>query len=610
MMKICIQGFARSLLLASAVFMANWCRADEPEQILFQHFKLKDDVVTLVQSTVRPGVLKSPVTSEKNGELYLELLGGNGSTLWSDVLDDPTVQRMEYEDPDHPGQLKTHWVQSTEAEFTVRVPFHKAAKQLRVQRLASPALKTDAIGQAKIMLGTFELPEQGMETPVMPPPSPGTISQILYNGPTNKRINIVLLAEGYLASQTNKFSTDATMVLNSILNTPPFNAYRRYFNGFKIFVASAEAGSDHPSRSVNKDTYFNSTYDSYGLTRLVTIPPNDHDGSYANGKGKVDTLLQSLLPEYDVAVIVVNDTEYGGSGGNPLVVSIDSSAAEVAVHELAHNYAGLGDEYDSAYPGYPDIEEPNTTRETNRTSIKWNSWIKNTTPIPTPETSQYTTVIGLFEGAHYHDTGWYRPKQSCKMNYLGVPFCEVCAEALIKSTYGLVRPIETNSPTDSVITLVDPQSLTLSIKRMQPTSLSLRVQWFTNDVAVAGATADAFTVGARALLSGNNLVRVQVSDPTASVRNDPQNVLKDSRTWTVEARLRPLLVAKQAPDSDGFALSVSGNIGDSYRLQAASDPTTADWVDLLSFTLVDTVTNLVDMASPLFPTRFYRVISP
>src|SRR5215510_9392988 len=103
--------------------------------------------------------------------------------------------------------------------------------------------------------------------------SQGTLTQILTNGPTDKRINIVFLSEGYLESQTNQFAANARSVLAKIIQTPPFNAYSNYFNAFTIFVPSAEAGSDHPSTLVFKNTYFNSSYDSYGIARLITIPP-------------------------------------------------------------------------------------------------------------------------------------------------------------------------------------------------------------------------------------------------------------------------------------------------------------------------------------------------
>ena len=225
-----------------------------------------------------------------------------------------------------------------------------------------------------------------------------------------------------------------------------------------------------------------------------------------------------------------------------------ASSREIAVHEAGHTFSGLGDEYDSAYPGFPDTEEPNTTRETNPASIKWRDWILGGTPIPTPETSTYAAVVGLFEGAHYHDTGWYRPKLDCKMKTLGVPFCEVCAETLIKSTYRLVRPIEAHSPlTNSVITLAETQSLSLAITPLNPAGHGLKTQWFTNNVAVPDATNSGFIVTGSALSLGTNQIRVEVVDPTVKVRNDPTQLLKDSRAWRVNMQVSPVLEARGLP---------------------------------------------------------------
>jgi hypothetical protein len=240
------------------------------------------------------------------------------------------------------------------------------------------------------------------------------------------------------------------------------------------------------------------------------------------------------MPQYDIVALIVNDTEYGGSGGFPLIASVNTSSAEIAIHELGHSFSGLGDEYSTAYPGYPDIEEPNTTMQTNRALIKWTSWILPTTLVPTPDVSSNSTVVGLFEGAHYHTTGWYRPKRSCKMRSLGVPFCEVCSETLVKSIYGQIRPIETTSPaTNNVIILTNAASVSLSVSNIAPSTHTLSVQWFTNNIAVSGVTSTVFTVPGFALPSGTNLVRADVTDATSFVRNDSSQVLKDTRTWRV-----------------------------------------------------------------------------
>ena len=182
-----------------------------------------------------------------------------------------------------------------------------------------------------------------------------TVEPMLVNGPTDKRLNIVFLSEGYIASELDKFGTDATSALNHLLDTQPFKEYGSYFNAYRINVISNESGSDHPGTASDEftcpgcpvffaDTYFNSTYDSFAIHRLLTIPPNDIDPNSANGADKVNSLLQNLFPEYDIVFIVVNHDLYGGSGGTFSIFSTNFNAAEIAVHELGHSFAGLGDE--------------------------------------------------------------------------------------------------------------------------------------------------------------------------------------------------------------------------------------------------------------------------
>ena len=368
------------------------------------------------------------------------------------------------------------------------------------------------------------------------------LHQILKNGPNDKRINIVFLSEGYTEAELGQFLDDAGTILDHLLSTAPFNDYPGFYNAFAISVASVESGSDHPSKNVFRDTYFNSVYESFGIPQLVTIPPNDRDANAAHGASKVNSLLRDLMPEFDISILIVNDSLYGGSGGKPLVTSVHSSSAEIAVHELGHNFSGLGDEYSSPYPGYPAIEEPNTTRETNRDLIKWRSWIADTTPEPTPNTLPYQRAVGLFEGAHYFTTGWYRPKANCKMRGLGVPFCEVCMEALLKSTYGLVRPIESFSPpVEEPIPLFDNQSVTLEIVPMKPSHHDLLIRWTTNGVVVAGAVSSSLTLSGSAFADGTSEAKVEVTDETDLVRTDPSNLLKESKTWIINTTHSPAL---------------------------------------------------------------------
>ncbi len=351
------------------------------------------------------------------------------------------------------------------------------------------------------------------------------IHQIMNNGPSDKRINIVFLSEGYTDIQLTNYITDASNNLEAFLKTVPFSNYRSYFNASAISVASKDSGSDHPSRKIIRDTFFNSTYDVNGIARLIAID--------SIGQVRKDSLLQLLTPDYDIAIIIVNDPEYGGAGGSYTVASVNSTSAEIVIHELGHTMAGLGDEYTSPYPGFPDYEEPNTTRETRRDSIKWHSWILNATILPTPPTIQYGNVVGLFEGAHYQATGWFRPMLNCKMRGLGVPFCDVCSEALIKSLYRYIRPIESYYPADLNIPVADSQVVHLSVQPMLPTSHPLSIQWFVDGIQQNSATMRSFDISTTSLNKGVHLIHVIVCDTTMLVRYDQKAVLRDSTSWTI-----------------------------------------------------------------------------
>lgn len=362
----------------------------------------------------------------------------------------------------------------------------------------------------------------------------GELITLRSNGPPDLRLNIVAVAEGYQDFERNRFLRDAQVVVNGILRTEPISFYQARFNAFAVFVASAESGSDHPSMGITRDTYFNSTYDSYGIRRLVTIPPNNLNRDSSKGIGRVYSLLSDHIPEYDLVALVVNDGEYGGSGGPVLVVSTHEDSAEIAIHEMGHTFAHLGDEYSDPYPGYPDIEEPNTTRETVRTQIKWNKWIEPTTPVPTP-LAGFGSVIGLFQGAHYHSSGWYRPKADCKMRTLDVPFCAVCAETLVLAIHQMVPQPGSVSPSagDPVsVSIFEDQVFRLDVMPADHESIS--VVWKLNGVTLANPSEPVqLRLAGGSLPLATNELTASMLLSTPLVRNDPLQLLQTQIRWTV-----------------------------------------------------------------------------
>ena len=426
------------------------------------------------------------------------------------------------------------------------------------------------------------------------------VRSIAETGPATNRVKIVFLAEGFTASEIDKFFTTATNLSGGFFATAPFGDYRSRFNVHAIFVPSNESGSDHPDTGIFKDTYFNSSYDTYGYFYATSIPPNDRDRTYANGQGKVDEVL-ALVPGCDIPIMIINDPAYGGSGGRVPMCSMAPASRDLAIHEIGHSFAGLGDEYEAPYPGFPIYEEPNTTRETDREKVKWKAWIEPDTPVPTPDT--FGMEVGLFEGARYFSTGWYRPQRDCKMRTLPAPFCAVCSEALVKEIYERVRPIDAANPsTNTTQNLPANGGLNLSIA----TPDKLSVEWQINGIAVAGETNSTFSVTGSALTAGTNTVKAVVIDPTAYVRNDPDKLLSDSAIWTIH-RTSESYPSLTVSFNGGIVLSYPAS-ATNFILQSAATAVEPNWQKVTAPPLIfgDTITVALPFDSAQ---RYFRLIS-
>lgn len=270
------------------------------------------------------------------------------------------------------------------------------------------------------------------------------MTQIFGSAPRNKAFNVVLLADGFTNAQQAAYNTACTNFVNAFTVTPPFNTLTPAINVFRVNVQSTDSGADDPvsagGTGASVRTYFDSTFGTGGVRRLLTC--------------NVATALSvaaTQLPQFTVAIVVVNSTVYGGSGGSVGTFSLAGGANEIAIHEMGHTAFGLADEYpyyaggaETGHDHHPAGEpgEPNVTVNTNRATLKWNWAVLATTALPTMSNPSCGTVdsrpstvangtVGLFEGAHYYHCGAYRPEYDCKMRNLGVPFCRICRQVIL-----------------------------------------------------------------------------------------------------------------------------------------------------------------------------------
>ena len=345
-----------------------------------------------------------------------------------------------------------------------------------------------------------------------------TIKKIIDNGDDTSRFVFVVLAEGYTAAEMQKYDNDCHTIISYFFSSLPWHDYQSFVNVYSIFSFSNQSGADIPSEDVYVDTAFDATFDSFGINNLLTV----------NDAKAFETAAQ--VPTFDAVFVLVNDARYGGSGGSTIVLSTHTAAGEIALHEAGHFIGHLADEYETPYASYPSgAEEPNITFQNDPETIKWKDWIDEDVPLPTPET--VSDRIGLFEGARYSATGVYRPKHNCKMRSLSVPYCEICAEALIRSIYTVVNPIDKFGPATDEVTITD-QAATLWIEPVQVTGTEYEIIWEL-DGKIVDNSRTSYDVQPYMLDDGKHTVRVWLRDTTSMVRTDAAGLLTSQHTWIV-----------------------------------------------------------------------------
>src|SRR5262245_213410 len=268
-------------------------------------------------------------------------------------------------------------------------------------------------------------------------------TQIWGSAPRNRAFNVVLLADGFTAAQQNDFNNACTAFVSALFGTPPFDTLQPAINVFRVNVASTDSGADDPvaagGTGATARTYFDSSFGGNNIRRLLIC-----------NTATALTVAAMQIPEFTVAIVVVNSTIYGGSGGSVGTYSLAAGATEIAIHEMGHTAFGLADEYayyaggnETGHDHHPAGEpaEPNVTTNSDRSTLKWRSVVSAATAVPTMSNpncaqvdSRASTVpagtVGLFEGAHYYHCGAFRPEYTCKMQQLSVPFCRVCSDVI------------------------------------------------------------------------------------------------------------------------------------------------------------------------------------
>jgi hypothetical protein len=297
--------------------------------------------------------------------------------------------------------------------------------------------------------------------------SVGSTTKIVDHGAASARWNLVILGDGYRLSELPGYRAQAQRVADKLKVTEPFPQLWSAINVWCVDVISTDSGADDPEACGGTGalarTYFDATFCGDGtIRRLLTVDI-----------GTALSVARSAVPESQFAMVLVNSSIFGGSGGAVATVSNHAAAMEVALHEMGHTAFDLADEYEfwagcgSGEKGHDKYvggrpAEANLDKEADAVAIKWKTLVTPGAALPTtanpncawcdPQASPVRDgTVGAFEGAGYYHCGLYRAEFSCRMRALGQPFCAVCQLAIQTRIRPYLPPKKTRSkrPTTS-----------------------------------------------------------------------------------------------------------------------------------------------------------------
>ncbi len=319
----------------------------------------------------------------------------------------------------------------------------------------------------------FTLDPHDMFVDPSPPPEQELL-EIERHGDPRDKVDLLLLGDGYTASECReKFPAEARHLTEVLFAHEPFEHRRSDFNVWGICPPAAVSGVSRPSTGVHRRSPLGATYDAFGSERYVLTFDN-----------RAWRDVAAWAPN-EFVEILANGATYGGGGIYNLyaTVAVDSDWADyIFIHEFAHHFAGLADEYYTSPVAYQppgkvtEPWEPNVTALLDPAHLKWADLVTPGTPIPTPwpkeayekaekgfqarrkeiraknqpesvmsalfrEERAFATKllggaehageVGAFQGANYDAQAFYRPQDDCIMfSRDEVPFCAVCQRAL------------------------------------------------------------------------------------------------------------------------------------------------------------------------------------
>ena len=371
------------------------------------------------------------------------------------------------------SSIYAEWVTTAESRATART-FHESLRFPWPRRPVRVTLEARDEGLRFVEVWSTEVDPASRFVNRADPAPAGDLWSLLDHGAPVDKVDLLIVGEGYRDEERSKLHDDATRLVEALFAHEPFASRRTDFNVRVLHVPSPISGVHRPRAASERRTPLSAEFNIFDSERYVLTYDN---------RALRDA---AAVAPYEFLEILVNERQYGGGGifNFHATSSVDGPYAEyVFVHEFAHHFAGLADEYytsDVAYEtggeSHPEPWEVNVTALHDPADLKWGELVEPDTPLPTPwdkatferrgvefqterarlrsarapdadidalfrEQEVWSTQflseeahagrVGAFEGAAYESRGLYRPEADCVMFTRDpVDFCRVCQAAI------------------------------------------------------------------------------------------------------------------------------------------------------------------------------------
>lgn len=183
------------------------------------------------------------------------------------------------------------------------------------------------------------------------------VRKVVSSGDPKNRIDVVFMGDGYTGAEKAKFFADIERLTKEMFEGITFRSWLPLFNIWAIHVESAESGIGYDGP---KNTPFK-LYREQGQLRAI------FPGNAANARQVCKLTGEGGC---DYPSLIGNDDFYGGLGGEFVIATSSNKSGTIVLrHEMGHNFAKVGEEYDSGqvYSGVNSVA--------SLSGLGWKNWL-------------------------------------------------------------------------------------------------------------------------------------------------------------------------------------------------------------------------------------------